>query len=547
MELISLILTIFLAVLISGAILRILPIPFPLPLIQIALGMLISGVFNEGITLNPDIFFFLFLPPLLFMDGWRIPKDSLRRDRVGIFHLAFGLVLITVVGLGYLIHWMIPAMPLPVAFALAAIVSPTDAVAVSGITRKLPVPKRIMSLLEGEALFNDASGLVAFRLAVAATATGSFALSSASLSFLWVALVGLLAGVIVARTLIFLRNQFIRRYGEEAGSEILFSLLMPFCAYMVAEHLEASGILAAVSAGITLAYSELSGLEGAMTRVRRNVVWDMLQFTLNGTMFVLLGEQLPGIFQGALDVVRETGHQNPSWMLLYAVVICLVLALFRFTWVAAILWLLSKLPKRYRPTSLPSQISSRVLWLLSFGGVRGAVTLAGVMSLPLTLSPGVPFPARDLAVFLAASVIIISLVTASLSLPYLLRNQDNAQHAEREEQRLLAWNSAYDEATKVLTGFVEKEKAQHEAFFTQHGDDTLQRVLDNLHDALGSPDASDAQSVTRQQYEMEIRLTKTALHAARSAIFRLARQQKISDELAREMTHRLDMNEMRLG
>ncbi|NHC60723.1 Na+/H+ antiporter [Paenalcaligenes suwonensis] len=547
MELISLILTIFIAVLISGAILRVLPIPFPLPLIQIMLGMFISGVFNEGITLNPDIFFFLFLPPLLFMDGWRIPKDNLRRDRLGIFHLAFGLVMITVVGLGYLINWMIPAMPLPVAFALAAIVSPTDAVAVSGITRKLPVPKRIMSLLEGEALFNDASGLVAFRLAVAATATGTFVLSSATLSFLWVAIVGLLAGVVVARVLIFLRNQFIRRYGEEAGSEILFSLLMPFCAYMLAEHLEASGILAAVAAGITLAHSDLSGLEGAMTRVRRYVVWDMLQFTLNGTMFVLLGEQLPGIFRGAMDVVRETGHQNPSWMLVYALVICIVLSLFRFVWVAMILWVLNKLPKRYRPQNLPEQLSSRVLWLISFGGVRGAVTLAGVMSLPLMLSPGVPFPARDLAIFLAASVIIVSLITASIALPYFLRNQAKANYTEREEQRLLAWHSAHDEANRTLASLVEKEKELHQEFFAQYGEDTLQRVLDNLHGALGNPDNADTQSVTRQQYEMEIRLTKAALHAARSTIFKLARQQKISDELAREMAHRLDMNEMRLG
>lgn len=547
MELISLILTIFIAVLISGAILRVLPIPFPLPLIQIMLGMLISGVFNEGIMLNPDIFFFLFLPPLLFMDGWRIPKDNLRRDRLGIFHLAFGLVMITVVGLGYLINWMIPAMPLPVAFALAAIVSPTDAVAVSGITRKLPVPKRIMSLLEGEALFNDASGLVAFRLAVAATATGTFALSSATLSFLWVAIVGLLAGVMVARILIFLRNQFIRRYGEEAGSEILFSLLMPFCAYMLAEHLEASGILAAVAAGITLAHSDLSGLEGAMTRVRRYVVWDMLQFTLNGTMFVLLGEQLPGIFRGAMNVVRETGHQNPSWMLIYALVICIVLSLFRFVWVAMILWGLNKLPKRYRPQNLPKHLSSRVLWLISFGGVRGAVTLAGVMSLPLMLSPGVPFPARDLAIFLAASVIIVSLITASITLPYFLRNQAKASYTEREEQRLLAWHSAHDEANRTLASLVEKEKELHQEFFAQYGEDTLQRVLDNLHGALGNPDNADTQSVTRQQYEMEIRLTKAALHAARSTIFKLARQQKISDELAREMAHRLDMNEMRLG
>lgn len=194
MENITLIFAIFAAILVSGVVVRLIPW-VPLPLIQIVLGFLLAGVFQEGLTLNPDIFFFLFLPPLLFLDGWRIPKDALKRDRFGIFHLAFGLVIITVLGMGYLMHWMIPSMPLPVAFALAAIVSPTDPVAVAGIGRRLAIPSRVMAILEGEALFNDASGLVAFRMAVLAMMTGAFSIYSAATSFLWLAIAGVITGV----------------------------------------------------------------------------------------------------------------------------------------------------------------------------------------------------------------------------------------------------------------------------------------------------------------------------------------------------------------
>ncbi len=322
---VGIVLAMLTAVLASGFLVRLIPLPVPLPLLQIALGILISGVFQEGVTLNSDVFFLLFLPPLLFLDGWRIPKDALRRDWASIVLLAFGLVFITVLGLGYVIHWMIPSMPLPVAFALAAIVSPTDAVAVAGIARKLNVPRRVLSLLEGEALFNDASGLVAFQAAVLATVTGTFALTDAATSFFWVASVGLGSGAMVAWAIVMLRNAFTHRFGEEPGSEVLLSLLTPFAAYFIAEWLDASGILAAVAAGLVSGYAEFFGQLNAATRIRRHSVWDMVQFTLNGIIFVLLGEQLPDIFSDAVEIIEQTGHHSPWWLPVYALVICLVL------------------------------------------------------------------------------------------------------------------------------------------------------------------------------------------------------------------------------
>src|SRR5699024_3884942 len=234
-----------------------------------------------------------------------------------------------VIGAGYLIYWMIPAMPLAVAFALAAIVSPTDPVAVSAIASRAPVPKRLMHILEGESLLNDASGLVCFQFAVAAALTGHFSLSSAALTFVWVALAGMACGVAFTLLATTVQQWLSRRYGEEEGSPILISLLIPFGAYLIAEHMQASGILAAVAAGISMAYVEYGGQHMASTRLQRNAVWNTIQFALNGIMFVLLGEQLPGILGHAIATVDDIGNRSAWWLAVYALVITLGLVALR--------------------------------------------------------------------------------------------------------------------------------------------------------------------------------------------------------------------------
>src|SRR6202048_4552063 len=311
------------------------PVPLPLPLVQIALGAVIASLANLGVALNPDIFFLLFLPPLLFLDGWRIPKEGLFRDKGTILELALGLVVFTVVGVGYFVSWMIPAMPLAVAFALAAIVSPTDPIAVSAIASRVPIPRRLMHILDGESPLNDASGLVCMRFAVAAALTGTFSLLDAVGTFLWLAVGGIAIGVGVTWIASVAKNWVSRHFGEETGSQILISLLIPFGAYLLAEHLHCSGILAAVAAGVTMGYVEQTGQALAVTRVRRSAVWDTVQFAANGIIFVLLGEQLPQIVAGAAQVVRETGHHEPIWLLIYVVVISCALAALRFLWVWA--------------------------------------------------------------------------------------------------------------------------------------------------------------------------------------------------------------------
>jgi len=390
------------------------------------------------------MFFFLFLPPLLFLDGWCIPKQGLLRDKGTILQLSLGLVAFTVLGIGIFIHWMIPAMPLAVAFALGAVISPTDPVAISAIAERIPMPKRLMHILEAESLLNDATGLVFLRLAVVVALTGVFSVSDAVLTFLRLVLGGILIGVAGTWGVVWLKNWLSRRYGEETGGQILISLLIPFAAYLAAEHLHCSGILAAVSAGITMSYAEISGQALAVTRVQRSAVWETVQFALNGVIFVLLGEQLPVIISGAAAVVRETNHSEPWWLAIYVIAINLALGGLRLVWVWTSLQF--TLFRRSWQGQKKEKPSWRLVATASVAGVRGALTLAGVLTLPIAMNDGSPFPARDLAILLAAGVIIVSLVIASLIMPSLLNGltlpAEESSQAEEDHVRIQAAEAA---------------------------------------------------------------------------------------------------------
>ena len=544
MNLIEVALAMLLAVVGSGYLVRILPFSLPLPLVQIGLGAVIAGVFKQGVALDPDVFFLLFLPPLLFLDGWRIPKDGLMRDKGAILALALGLVVFTVVGAGYLIHWLIPAMPMTMAFALAAIVSPTDPVAVSSITSRVPIPKRLMHILEGESLLNDATGLVCFRFAVAAAVTGGFSLMSASLTFLWVALAGLGTGVLFTVAVSFAQRWLSRHFGQEAGSPILISLLIPFGAYMLAEHVNASGILAAVAAGITMSYVELSGRLLATTRVQRTAVWNTVQFALNGIMFVLLGEQLPTSLQGAMDSVAQSGHGNPWWLLVYALAINVSLGLLRLAWVWVSLRL-DVLKAHHRGAT----VTKPHWWLMlatSLTGVRGAITLAGVMTLPLLLPDGTALPARELTIFLATAVILLSLLAASIGLPVLLKGLELPPEPAARQEENLARRTA---ATAAIAAV---EKAQHELLERAPASEVdtyahaATRVISLYQHWLDEDDTSEDEARHLRKADVaERELRLAALQGQREAIFEMARHHRISDEMSRRLVREIDLQEAR--
>jgi monovalent cation/hydrogen antiporter len=544
METISVALILLLAVVVSGSLARASPIALPLPLVQIALGAVIASVADLGVELRPDIFFLLFLPPLLFLDGWRIPKEGLFRDRTTILELALGLVVFTVIGVGFFINWLIPSMPLAVAFALAAIVSPTDPIAVSAIAAKVPIPKRLMHILEGESLLNDASGLVCMQFAVAAALTGAFSLFDALGAFLWVAIGGVLLGTAVTWSATKAKNWVSQRLGEETGSQILISLLIPFAAYLLAEHFHCSGILAAVAAGITMSYAEQTGQALAVTRVRRSAVWDTVQFAANGIIFVLLGEQLPVIAAGAAQVVRGTGHHDPAWLALYVLAINAALAALRFLWVwTSLRFTLFRATRKGQPVVSPSW---RLVAATSLAGVRGAITLAGVLTLPLTMSDGLAFPARDLAIFLAAGVIILSLIAASIGLPYLLKGLElppDPSHQQQEDRVRIAAAEAAIQAVERAQHDMGEGRADIDLYA-----DAGARIMELYRQRIdGRSKTGEERDLARRIDEIERKLRLAGLRAERQEIYSIARARKASEETTRRLIREVDLLEARFS
>ncbi|NWD77908.1 Na+/H+ antiporter [Pseudomonas gingeri] len=523
-------------------------IALPLPLVQIAAGALLAWpTLGLHVALDPELFLFLFLPPLLFSDGWRMPKRELWRLRGPILTLAVGLVLFTVVGAGYFIHWLLPAIPLPVAFALAAVLSPTDAVAVSAIAQnRLPTP--LMHMLQGEALMNDASGLVTFKFALAAAVTGAFSLANASLTFVLVAVGGLAVGVALSWLVGRLRLWMIARGWDDPATHVVFMLLLPFAAYVLAERLEVSGILSAVAAGMMQSWLDLLPRQTS-TRLLNRSVWSLLEFAFNGLIFLLLGLQLP-------DIVKAVAsHEASLWpTLLYrcleVLAIFLALVALRFIWVHSI-WRLSELLRGWRGKSqLSGMAKARSCWLLTVGGVRGAVTLAGVMSVPLLIAPGADFPERDLLIFIAAGVILLSLVTASIVLPLLLRDLPKSSDERHRSEVREAWKKTAEAAIHVLEAEDLGVPQENTPDATQAALSTelkARLMAEYRHQLEVFNDSAEAQALAFQMDLLERRLRLKALRAQRLELYRLSRQHQIGDDVLREVLAELDLSEANLG
>jgi CPA1 family monovalent cation:H+ antiporter len=399
----------------------------------------------------------------------------------------------------------------------------------------------MMHILEGESLLNDASGLVCLRFAVAAALTGAFSLGDAALNLFWVAIGGITIGAGLTTLVGWSKTVITRHLGEESGSQILISLLIPFGAYLIAEHLHCSGILAAVSAGLAMGFVETRGNALAMTRIRRTTVWDMIQFTANGVIFVLLGEQLPRILAGAADTVRLTGHHEPWWLIVYVIAINLGLAALRFAWV----WLSFRLTL-YRQPEDRSRPHWRIIGAMSFAGVRGAITLAGVLTLPLTMSDGSPFPARDLAIFLAMGVIILSLIAASIGLPLMMRGLEMPAEPTGDAAVDAARIAAAEAA------ILEIERTQHRLAEGRKDADAYVNVALHLMDLYREridhqTTPPEQKHIRRRDERIERDLRLAALKAERQEIFRRVRNRQLGSEAARKLVRELDLFEARLA
>ncbi|MDQ7994431.1 MAG: Na+/H+ antiporter [Luteibacter sp.] len=546
MSLVITILILLLVIALSGAIVRVLPIRLPLPLIQIALGALLARPFGLHVEFDHELFFLLFIPPLLFADGWRIPKRELFLLRGPILALAIGLVFFTIVGVGYFVHWMIPTVPLAVAFALAAVLSPTDAVAVSSISGESPIPPRLMHILSGEALLNDASGLVALQFAIAAEMTGKFSLISATGDFVVMALGGLAAGVLVGLGFGLFRRRLVRWSGEvDPAAQVALLLLLPFAAYLLAEHFAVSGILAAVAAGMSMNYTDVMKGGYVATRMQSRAVWEMVEFTFNGIIFLLLGLQLPAIVDGAKVDIAQAGG-GPLWHLAaYVVAITLALVLLRFIWVWVSLRFVF-MRALHRGEKRPP-VGTRLVWTTALAGVRGAITLAGVLSLPLMKSENIPFPTRDLMIFLASGVILCTLVFGAIGLPLSVKGlklpgEDPRVREERKARALAAEaaiRSIEKEQQRVQEGGDENAIALASRIAARVMGDYQQRL-----EAAG--EEGDVPEKARAEAGTERVMRLAALRAERRELDELRRKHTINDETLRNLVREVDLAEASL-
>ena len=526
----------------------------PLPLIQIALGTALAWP-QQGlhIAFDPELFLLLFIPPLLFADGWRIPKREFFSLYKPILKLAFGLVLVTVLGLGYLIHWLIPEMPLTVAFALAAVVSPTDAEAVSAITRNLGMPSKTMHVLEGESLLNDASGLVALKFAIAATLTGLFSWSEAAKEFVWMAVGGLAAGALIGWGFAVARDTVTRKLGDVAATQmVLLLVLLPFAAYIVGEFIGVSGILAAVAAGITTNFADLNRSEFITERMQTEGTWAMVESAFNGAIFLLLGLQLPSIIGTTLEQAGE------HWWVPVGQVAAISLALLLMRWLWLSTGVHTSLGRAHAEGKLAEKPSRLLTLATTLAGIRGAVTLAGALSVPLLLNDGSPFPGRNQLVFLATGTILFTLLIGSIGLPLILRRMppsgEPASMQEERKARLAACKAAI--ASMVL------DKTQADTadpqWLAQYQESAgrltqeYRKRIDLLDDdaPAATPEAQaeapDAILQRRQRYVVEQELRLEALHAERNALYAERHAHRINDESLRSLVAELDLAEAAL-
>lgn len=386
-------------------------VAIPVSLIQVGLGLGVALLLNVQVKLQTDWFMLVFIAPMLYNDGRQFPKQELWELRGAIFANAIVLVFITTILGGFLIHILIPTIPLAVSIALAAILSPTDPVAVQSISEGVKLPKEILHLVSGESLINDASGLIGFKYALAAAVTGSFVLGKAIGDFFYISLVGLAVGLALI-TIIQLIRDILRREGiNDTVFNVVLQILTPFAIYFVAEEwFHASGVVAVVAAGVLAHVQGSHEAEDAPElRLVTEKVWNIIVYLLNGIVFLILGIELPVATQATI----EGNHTNTLHAIFDVLIVWGILLLIRVAWTYGYMlmtWL------RNHEKSKPSL---RIATLSGLSGVRGAITMAGVFTIPTVIATGAAFPERSLVLFIAAGVIIVSLVSAAGILPLM--------------------------------------------------------------------------------------------------------------------------------
>jgi CPA1 family monovalent cation:H+ antiporter len=519
---VELILICLVAVALLALVARKIKVPYPILLTIGGLGLaLVPGV--PVLHLDPQLVFDLFLPPLLYPAAvyttWRDFRANLRP----ILLLAIGLVLVTMTATAYLFHGLV-GLPLAVGFVFGAIISPPDAVAALAVTQNLRVPRKIVVILEGESLANDATSFISFRFAVAAVMTGTFSLAEASSRFVFVAAGGICVGLAIG----WLATQVQRRL-DDPPVQTTLSLLTPYVAYFAGERLHVSGILAVVIAGMYYGWRAPRILSGRM-RLQALPVWEMVIFILNGVLFMLIGLQLP-------EVVRSLAPHTAAHAARLAVLVLSAVVLVRFVWMFGATYgprLLSRSFRQENPA--PWQHTALIAWT----GMRGADSLAGALAIPFALPNGQPFPGRDLILLLTFCVIFGTLVLQGLTLSPLvrwLRVVDD--HVSEKEERM-----ARLKANEAALARLEKWEATGRA-----KPETVQRLRTEYADRVRQlkKEVPPEEQVTRLFSADFEELAREALETERETVINLRNDEHLNDQALRRIQRDIDLAEARLG
>ncbi len=499
-------------------------VPYP---ILLFIGGVAIG-FTPGVPrvqLAPEIVLLIFLPPLLYAAALFSSVRELARNARPISLLAIGLVLATMVAVASVAHYVI-GLSWPVAFVLGAIVSPTDAVAPAEILRRLGVPRRVVTIVEGENLTNDWTALVLYRFAIVAVVSGVFSFAEAFPRFLLTGLGGLAVGLGIGWIVKQIRSRI-----DDPPTEITISLLTGYAAYLPAEELGFSGVIAAVTVGVFMGWNAPL-LTTPTVRIQTYAIWEVLQFLLNALLFVLVGLQLPGILEALSG--RAT-----SDFIGYGALVAAVVIVVRLVWV----YVLTYLPRRLSPAlrRRDPDPDSRVVAVIAWSGMRGAVSLAAALAIPLSIDGGAPFPERDLLIFLTFCVILATLVGQGLTLPALIRllgvEEDDLDHREERYARMQLARAAVRRVDEleaegwISPGTIERTRGLH--------DYRRRRFSDPLGDGDGQE--LEERSATYARFTVEV------IAAQREVLLELRNSGTITDEVMRTVQLDLDLEETRLG
>jgi monovalent cation/hydrogen antiporter len=498
-------------------------VPYPILLVVGGLGLsFVPGI--PTVELPPDLVLVAVLPPLLYGLAFFTSLRDLRENVGPISLLAFGLVLTTVLAVAAVAHEMIPGLGWPQAFVLGAIVSPTDPTAATAIAERVGLPRRLVSLIEGESLVNDGTALVAYKFAVAAVLTGSFSLADAAGSFVWNVIGGIAIGLGVG----YLIRQLRRRL-DDPPIEITISLLSGYFAYLPAQAAGVSGVLAAVTVGLYMGW-HTPELTTAQTRLQGIAVWEILFFVLNSLLFALVGLQLPGILDALSG--RSTGT-----LIGYAALVTAAVVAARFIWVYPGTYVTAFMRRKGRQIPNPAKSATVLAW----SGMRGAVSLAAALALPLTTDAGRPFPDRALIIFLTFSVILGTLVIQGLSLPAVVQalGLEDDGRAEKEESKARLY--AAEAALARLEELAEEDWVREDTLERLRGLFGFRRERFRSRFDPESDGAVEDRSVAFQ------RLMRELLDAEREAVLELRRNRRIDDDVMRRVIRDLDLEEARLA